>query len=317
MIKEFRSHTLPILSFLRPKKVALILQYFIAVYVKYAMGLVMFTAIFSNGIIFSENSLRLGRSVAIGISFVICPLSMLFFVVSCLVISLAIKWTFIGNFRRFQSKGLIAVDSWDAFLWKIGNGVIHLTRALPLQLVDEFWLTRAFWRMMGARIGNDTLIDPDVLICEADLLDIGDNCRIEEEATLLCHKFNDGGLKVEPVVVPASTSIHSRAVIFPGGEISDEHVTLLPLTVLNPGEKVTAGHWQGSPAERVDIERLICDEEDEDDHSSTSSTTASTSILQQPDSLPLFRRKNNKSENAILGRMGRVLRGSTGGKKDN
>jgi len=120
------------------KKFKLILQYFIVVYFKYTVAILMFTAIFSNGIIFSKNTLLFGRSAAIRISFVICPLSILFLVVSFLVMSLAIKWTLIKNFRRFQSKGLIAVDSWDAFLWMIGNILIHLTCNLPLQLVDEF-----------------------------------------------------------------------------------------------------------------------------------------------------------------------------------
>jgi UDP-3-O-[3-hydroxymyristoyl] glucosamine N-acyltransferase len=50
-------------------------------------------------------------------------------------------------------------------------------------------LQQRFGRM-GAKIGTNTLIDPNVLIYEADLLEIGDNCRIEEETTLLCHKFN-------------------------------------------------------------------------------------------------------------------------------
>jgi hypothetical protein len=179
-----------------------------------------------------------------------------------------------------------------------------------LQLVDEFWLTATFWKMMGAKIGKNTLIDSDVLLYEADLLDVGDNCRIEEEATLLCHRFNDGGLKVEQVVVPSSTCIHSRAVILPGGEICDEHVTLLPLTLLNPGEKVTKGHWQGSPAERVDIEMLFCDDKDE---LSSSSTTALFSSLRD-DSLPLTR--NNYIPGNIILRIGRYLRGSSGQKKD-
>jgi len=288
----------------------LILQYFIVVYFRYTMVLLRFTAILSNGIIFSKNSLLFGRNAAVRISFVICPLSILFLVVSFLVMSLAIKWTLIKNFSRFQSKGLIAVDSWDAFLWTIGNILIHLTCKLPLQLVDEFWLTATFWKMMGAKIGNNTLIDSDVLLYEADLLDVGDNCRIEEEATLLCHKFNEGGLKVEKVVVPSSTCIHSRAVMLPGGEICDEDVTLLPLTLLNPGEKVTKGHWQGSPAERVDIEMLFCD--DEDEHSSSSTTALFSSL--RDDSLPLTR--NNYIPGNIILRIGRFLRGSSGQKKD-
>ena len=105
---------------------------------------------------------------------------------------------------------------------------------------------------MGAKIGKNTLIDPNVLLYEADLLDIGDDCRIEEETTLLCHKFNDGGLKLDYVKVPSSCSLEARSVVFPDGKM-DENVTMLPLTCLNPGEKLSKGHWQGCPAEKVNV----------------------------------------------------------------
>jgi hypothetical protein len=135
----------------------------------------------------------------------------------------------------------------------IANQLIHTAAPFILQLIDEFWLTATFWKMMGATIGTNTRIDPNVLLLEVDLLEIGDNCRVEEEATLLCHRFNDGGLKLERMVIPSNSYIQNRAVILPGSEVSEEHVTMLPLTPLNPGEKLTAGHWQGSPAERVSI----------------------------------------------------------------
>ena len=107
---------------------------------------------------------------------------------------------------------------------------------------------------MGAKIGKKTLIDPNVLLFEADLLEIGDNCRIEEETTLLCHKFNDGGLKLDRIDVPSSCSLQTRSIVFPGSKICDEHVTMLPLTCLHPGEKLSKGHWQGNPAEKITIE---------------------------------------------------------------
>ena len=214
------------------------------------------SAFYANGAVFWRFfycECYLGKGGAIGISFLILPLSLLVLVVVCLTLSLAIKWVVIGNFKRFQSKGLIPVDSWEVFRWMIANQLIHTASPFVLQLIDEFWLTATFWKMMGAKIGTNTRIDPDVLLLEVDLLEIGDNCRIEEEATLLCHRFNEGGLKLERIVIPSNSYIQNRAVIFPGSEVSEEHVTMLPLTPLNPGEKLTAGHWQGSPAERVNI----------------------------------------------------------------
>jgi len=234
----------------------LLLQCFIFIYFKYIVIILTLSAFYANGVVFWRFfycDCYLGNGAAIGISFVIFPLSLLALVLVCLALCLAIKWIVIGNFERFQSKGLIAVDSWDVFRWMVANQLIHTASPFVLQLIDEFWLTALFWKMMGAKIGTNTRIDPDVLLLEVDLLEIGDNCRVEEEATLLCHRFNDGGLKLERIVIPSNSYIQNRAVILPGSEVRDEHVTMLPLTPLNPGEKVTAGHWQGSPAERVNI----------------------------------------------------------------
>jgi len=235
----------------------LFLQYFIIMYFKYLVLLINLAAFYANGIIFkriqNNEFFALSKNAAFAINFGIFPLSLMALVVVLLTICLAVKWIIIGNFKRLQSVGLIAVDTWHSFQWLVCNLMVHIACAVPLQLLDEFWLTATFWKLMGAKIGKNTLIDPDVLLFEVDLLEIGDNCRIEEEATLLCHKFNDGGLKLDKISIPSSTYIGTRAVIFPGSEICDEYVTMLPLTPLNPGEKLTAGHWQGSPAERVNI----------------------------------------------------------------
>jgi len=72
------------------------------------------------------------------------------------------------------------------------------------QLLDESWLTAFFWKMMGGKIGKETRINPDALLLETDLLEVGEKCRIEEEATLLCHKFNNGGLEISPIVLPSN-----------------------------------------------------------------------------------------------------------------
>jgi hypothetical protein len=225
-------------------------------YGKDAVLLLTLSAFYANGIIFHEYCdcfIGKGDIGQFAISFAMVPISLVALVVVLLMMCLVIKWLVIRNFKRFKSKGLMAVDSWDVFRWLISFQLIQAACRLPLELLDEFWLTATFWKIMGAKIGKNTLIDPDVLMLEVDLLEIGDNCRIEEEATLYCHKFNDGGLKLDKIVIPSSSYIQARAVVLPESEISDEHVTMLPLTPLNPGEKLTAGHWQGSPAERVNI----------------------------------------------------------------
>ncbi|KAL7448527.1 hypothetical protein ACHAWC_001681, partial [Mediolabrus comicus] len=98
----------------------LLLQYFIFIYFKDIVLILTLSAFYANGIVFWKFyycDCDLGNSAAIGISFVILPLSLLAWVVVCLTLSLVIKWIIIGNFKKFQSKGLMAVDSWDVFRW--------------------------------------------------------------------------------------------------------------------------------------------------------------------------------------------------------
>ena len=189
-----------------------------------------------------------------GISFALLPITLGIGILWLLGISLATKWLIIGNFRRFERMEVISVESSIFFYWELANQLVHMTCSLPLQLVNEYWLTATFWKWMGATIGKRTMIDSNVLLFEADFLHVGDDCQIREEATLLCHKFNNGGLEFGPIVIPSKTLIGDRTVVLPGCKILDENVQLMPLTHVLPSEELTAGRWHGSPAEKVDIE---------------------------------------------------------------
>jgi len=134
--------------------------------------------------------------------------------------------------------------------------VFSLTVMLVLVMQSQWWAMEPI--LMGASIGKRSLIDPNVLLFEADFVEIGDDCRIEEEATLLGHKFSNGGLEFGPIKIPSRTFIGARAVVLPGCDIVDENVQLMPLTHVLPSESLTVGTWHGSPAEKVDIESAIC-----------------------------------------------------------
>jgi non-ribosomal peptide synthetase-like protein len=231
--------------------------YFIGVYYQLMfVSIPVVAALYSNAYVFWR-MIQADYSfiTTAGISFAILPITFTLAVAWLLVISLVSKWLLVGNFQKFHRQGgVMSVDSWICFRWEIANAFVHMTSSLPLQLVDEFWLTAIFWKMMGASIGKRTMIDPAVLAFEADLLAIGDDCQIREGVTLFCHKFNNGGLEFGPVVIPSNTCIGARAVVLPGSKILDENVEIMPLTHILPSEELTVGTWHGSPAEKVDIE---------------------------------------------------------------
>jgi len=231
-----------------------LLFYMCGIYFQVIISVLLLAALYSNALVYFWASTNHSKPITFGMTFVALPFVLIPLVVMPLILCYVVKRLLIGNYKELQSRGVMRTDSPTFFQWMLSNALIHRACGMPLQLVDEFWLTATFWKSLGASIGKKVQLDSNVLLLEADLLEIGDNCRIEEEATLLCHKFNNGGLEVAPIVLPSNTHVGSRAVILPGSEILDQHVTIHPLTPVNPGEMPTVGNWQGSPAEKVDVE---------------------------------------------------------------
>jgi non-ribosomal peptide synthetase-like protein len=233
-----------------------LLIYFISNYVQLVVIAIPILAVFySNAYIFGRVESAYSIKTSMWVSFICLPLSFLLIVAWMLFFSILAKWVLLGNTKRLNhNNGIMNADSRACFWWKLSNILVHMLCAIPLQVVNEFWLTRIFWKFMGAKVGKGSKIDPDVLLFEGDLLEIGDNCRIEEEATLLCHKFSNGGLELAPVIIPSKTFVGSRAVILPGCKFMDEGICIKPLTHVLPSEELTAGTWHGSPAEKTNVE---------------------------------------------------------------
>ena len=190
-----------------------------------------------------------------GVMIVTLPLTVILLVSWYLLVAFATKRLVIGDFHNFLgvSKS-IPMNSRKLLVWEIANMMIGASCYPALMIMDEFWVTSFFWRLMGASIGERTMIDPHVLILEADYLKIGNDCRIEDMATLLCHKFSNGRLEMLPIDLPSNTFIGSHSVILPGSRISGTNVKVMPLTLVMTNEEVTDGVWHGSPAELVNVE---------------------------------------------------------------
>ncbi len=233
-----------------------LLIYLISTYVELVVIAIPILVIFySNAYMFGRVESAFSIKTSMWISFISLPVSVLLIVAWMLLFSILAKRVLLGNAKTLNhNNGIMSVDSRACFWWKLSNVLVHISCAIPLQMVSEFWFTRIFWKFMGAKVGKGSKIDPDVLIFEADLLEIGDDCRIEEEAAVLCHKFSNGGLELAPVIIPSKTFIGSRAVILPGCKIIDEGICIKPLTHVLPSEELTVGTWHGSPAEKISVE---------------------------------------------------------------
>ena len=199
-------------------------------------------------------------SIALLVLISTLPIVIILLIAMNLLISITVKKVMIGNFSSFLKDGeKLPIYSMKVLRWKLANYFIHSFCQASLEMVNEFWVTRTFWSLMGASIGKNTMIDSNVLLFEADLLKIGENCRIENMATLLNHKFNNGGLEMRRIDVPDNSFVGAKAVILPGSKINGKNVRIMPLTHVMEGEITTNGVWHGSPAEKVNENGLLTD----------------------------------------------------------
>ena len=74
------------------------------------------------------------------------------------------------------------------------------------------------------------MIDPNVLIREADYIKIVYDLRIEDMDTLLCDKFINVILERLTIDLPPKTFIGTNLVILPGSRIPGTNMKVIPLT---------------------------------------------------------------------------------------
>ena len=95
-----------------------------------------------------------------------------------------------------------------------------------------------FYRMMGAKIGHNVLINSKN-VADLSLLEIGDNSAIGGSATIIAHSFEKGGLKLKKVIIGKNVIIGLNSVIFPGVEIGD-NAMIAAGAIVPKGTKVEA-----------------------------------------------------------------------------
>jgi hypothetical protein len=94
------------------------------------------------------------------------------------LLAIAVKWIVVGRFRpgRYPLWGSYYLRWWvaDQFRRVCGRGVFGRS---PHGL-------RLYYRLMGAKIGKNVIIDPSAFLSEPDLYDFGDNVLVDAEVRL-------------------------------------------------------------------------------------------------------------------------------------
>jgi len=123
-------------------------------------------------------------------------------------------------FRLRLKEGEFDVGSVEIFKWVFVNAFFMVVKVIFLDLILLTPYCALFYRMMGAKIGRNVLINSKN-VADLSLLEIGDNSAIGGSATIIAHSFEKGGLKLQKVKIGKNVIIGLNSVIFPGVEIGE------------------------------------------------------------------------------------------------
>jgi len=124
------------------------------------------------------------------------------------------------TFRLKLQEGEFNVGSSEIFKWVFVNAFFMVVKVVFLDLILLTPYCALFYRLMGAKIGRNVLINSKN-VGDLSLLEIGDNSAIGGSATIIAHSFEKGRLKLKKVKIGTNVIIGLNSVIFPGVEIGD------------------------------------------------------------------------------------------------
>jgi non-ribosomal peptide synthetase-like protein len=164
--------------------------------------------------------------------------------VLAILTTVLLKWLVVGRYRAGNH------PLWSTFVPRseLVTGVyenlavmflLDLLRGTPFIV----WVLRAF----GAKIGRRCYVDT-TWFTEFDLVEIGDEAVLNENANLQTHLFHDRVMTTGVVRIGNRCVIGSSSVVLHDASIEDG-ATLGELSLVMKGEQLPAGtHWQGTPA---------------------------------------------------------------------
>jgi len=145
--------------------------------------------------------------------------------------------------------------SLPAIRWYIHNALTYLMRFTFLEFITPTPFNLLFYRLMGMKIGNGTVINTAHL-SDPSLIEMGKQVTLGGSVTIVAHYGQGGYLVLAPVKIGDKATIGLRAIVMGGVEIG-EGAKIMPGSVLLPKTVVPAGEtWGGVPARAIDLREL-------------------------------------------------------------
>ncbi len=173
---------------------------------------------------------------------------------SMLFIAPALNWMIRAQLSAWRG----AYYSLPAVRWYIHNGLTYLVRYTFLEFVTPTPFNLMFYRMMGMKIGDGTIINTTHL-SDPSLIELGRKVTLGGSVSIVGHYGQGGYLVLAPVKIGNKVTIGLRAIVM-GGVVIEDEAKILPGSVVLPKTHVPAGEtWGGVPAKKLDVRELKAD----------------------------------------------------------
>ena len=154
------------------------------------------------------------------------------------------KFALVGKYRPTVS------PLWSRFVWKAEtySAILH-DFGVPVfmnPLIGTPYLS-GFMRFFGAKVGKRTFINTTDFT-ETDLIHLGDDVALNENAPLQAHLFEDRVMKIGSIRIGDRCSVGNFSVILCDSKIKDD-AQVGHLSLVMKGETIPSGtYWSGCPA---------------------------------------------------------------------
>ena len=158
-----------------------------------------------------------------------------------------VRWTVLPTVRE----GVYSVFSW----FYMRKWAVALATEVTLETLSSLYATvymRAWYRLMGAKIGKDSEISTN-LAGRYDLIEIGDKCFIADEVILGDEEVRRGWMRLEKLRTGSRVFIGNDGVLPPGSDIPDG--ALIGIKSKPPAnDEISPGDtWFGSPPIKLPV----------------------------------------------------------------
>jgi non-ribosomal peptide synthetase-like protein len=160
-------------------------------------------------------------------------------------ITVALKRALIGRYRATRQ------PVWGSYYLRHWI-VTHSARQIPWPLVQgtaaQAWVLRA----LGARVGRRVFLHRGVDLARGgwDLLSLGDDVTVGQDAALRLADLDQGQLVIAPVRLGSGATVETRASVEPGAAIG-RNACLGALSWLRDADIPDGERWEGTPAKGV------------------------------------------------------------------